>query len=67
MLGSYGEAAGFMEEEGSYKEEDIQNLYKVTLIIPTPVAKTESKKASNQKPVGLIPDAPKRPGGTLSG
>ena len=65
VLGSHGEAAAFMEEEGSYGEEDIQNLYKVTL-------ETESKKGSNpregtSRPAGLIPGASRRPGGTLPG
>ena len=65
VLGSHGEAAAFMEEEGSYGEEDIQNLYKVTL-------ETESKKGSNpregtSRPGGLIRGASRKPGGTLPG
>ena len=63
VLGSHGEAAAFMEEEGNYGEEDIQNLYKVT--VPQPV---ESKvKGGTSNPGGSILAAPRRPGQNLSG
>ena len=70
VLGSHGEAAAFMEEEGSYGEEDIQNLYKVSLV--QPVEKTESKKRSKaeertSRSGGLMSAVPRKPGGTLSG
>ena len=61
VLGSHGEAAAFMEEEGSYGEEDIQNLYKVSLV--QPVEKTESKADERKS----NPAAPRRPGGTVAG
>ena len=61
VLGSHGEAAAFMEEEGSYGEEDIQNLYKVSLV--QPVEKTESKSDERKS----NPAAPRRPGGTVAG
>ena len=67
VLGSHGEAAAFMEEEGNYGEEDIQNLYKVTLVQPVE-SKTESKvKGGTSNPGGLILAAPRRPGQNLSG
>ena len=67
VLGSHGEAAAFMEEEGNYGEEDIQNLYKVT--VPQPVeSKRESKvKGGTSNPGGSILAAPRRPGQNLSG
>ena len=70
VLGSHGEAAAFMEEDGSYGEEDIQNLYKVSLV--QPVEKTESKKRSKaeertSRSGGLMPAVPRKSGGTLSG
>ena len=63
VLGSHGEAAAFMEEEGNYGEEDIQNLYKVTLVQPV-----ESKvKGGTSNTGGSIMAAPRRPGQNLSG
>ena len=68
VLGSHGEAAAFMEEDGSYGEEDIQNLYKVTLV--QAVKKTVNKKKAiegTRKPEGLISGGTKKSEGTLSG
>ena len=67
VLGSHGEAAAFMEEEGSYGEEDIQNLYKVSLVQPVESKKRSKADERKSNPGGLIPAAPRRPGGTLSG
>ena len=69
VLGSHGEAAAFMEEDGSYGEEDIQNLYKVTLV-QAAVTKTVSKKKAiegTRKAEGLISGGTRQSEGTLSG
>ena len=42
ILRSHGEAAAFMEEDGSYGEEDIQNLYNNTCLKGIPPLRSAS-------------------------
>ena len=66
ILRSHGEAAAFMEEDGSYGEEDIQNLYNVSLPGEVESARTTEVKEGTSEPVLGLNDADARRSGGVS-
>ena len=53
ILRSHGEAAAFMEEDGSYGEEDIQNLYNVSLPGKVEGARTKEGTSESARTTGV--------------